>query len=121
MMQAPYMTSMLESMSANPDFTNQILQANPMFAGNPALQEQLRAQMPHFLQQMQNPEIQSALSNPRALEAMMQIQQGMATLQTEAPGLLPGSLPPAGAPPPAGGAPPTGGTAPPPVGGDPLA
>ena len=37
--------------------------------------------------QMQNPEVQSMMTNPRAMEAMMQIQQGMQQLQQEAPGL----------------------------------
>lgn len=39
---------------------------------------------------MQNPAFQQAISNPRVMQAMMQIQQGMMQLQNEAPGLLPG-------------------------------
>jgi len=39
--------------------------------------------------QMSNPTMREALANPRALQALMQIQQGMAQLQQEAPGLLP--------------------------------
>lgn len=39
---------------------------------------------------MQNPEFQQAMSNPRVMQAMMQIQQGMMQLQAEAPGLVPG-------------------------------
>lgn len=39
-------------------------------------------------EQMQNPEIQSLMTNPRAMDAMLQIQRGMAQLQTEAPGLV---------------------------------
>jgi len=35
--------------------------------------------------QMQSPEMQSLLNNPRALQAMMQIQAGIAQLQLEAP------------------------------------
>ncbi|KAM5160467.1 ubiquilin-4 isoform 3-T4 [Callospermophilus lateralis] len=61
----------------------------PLFAGNPQLQEQLRLQLPVFLQQMQNPESLSILTNPRAMQALLQIQQGLQTLQTEAPGLVP--------------------------------
>ena len=38
--------------------------------------------------QMQNPEVQNMMSNPRAMQAMMQIQEGMRQLQTEAPGLV---------------------------------
>lgn len=94
----------------------------PLFAGNPQLQEQLRLQLPVFLQQvsgdpvprrwckggggalpwtpatarfsllppqMQNPESLSILTNPRAMQALLQIQQGLQTLQSEAPGLVP--------------------------------
>ncbi len=38
--------------------------------------------------QMQNPDVQSVMTNPRALQAIMQIQQGMQQLQAEAPGLV---------------------------------
>lgn len=38
---------------------------------------------------MQNPEVQTAMSNPRVLQAILQIQQGMADLANEAPALLP--------------------------------
>jgi len=38
--------------------------------------------------QMQNPDMQQLMTNPRALNAIMQIQQGMQALQTEAPTLL---------------------------------
>lgn len=34
--------------------------------------------------------MQTLLSNPRALEAVMQIQQALQQLQNEAPGLFPG-------------------------------
>lgn len=39
--------------------------------------------------QMQNPDSLSVLTNPRAMQALLQIQQGLQTLQTEAPGLVP--------------------------------
>lgn len=76
-----------------------------MMQGNPALQEQMRTMMPQFLQQMQNPEVQSMMSNPQALNAIMQIQQGMEQLRSVAPGLV-GSM---GIPPPPPGAPSTTG------------
>lgn len=38
--------------------------------------------------QMRTPEMQNLIGNPRAMEAMMQIQQGMQQLQHEAPGLM---------------------------------
>ncbi|XP_074650696.1 ubiquilin-4-like [Tubulanus polymorphus] len=87
MLQAPYMQPMLQSLSTNPE----ILMNNPLFAGNPQLQEQIREQIPYFVQQMQNPEVQRLMTNPRAMEAILQIQQAMQTLQQEAPGVLPGA------------------------------
>lgn len=41
--------------------------------------------MPALLQQMQNPEMMSFMSNPQALNAIMQIQQGMENLRAAAP------------------------------------
>ncbi|XP_035668327.1 ubiquilin-1-like isoform X4 [Branchiostoma floridae] len=90
MLQAPYMQSMMQSMGQNPDMASQIIGNNPLFQGNPQLQEQMRQQLPTFMQQMQNPEVQAAVTNPRVLQAIMQIQQGMQQLQAEAPVLLPG-------------------------------
>ncbi|XP_029928754.1 ubiquilin-4 [Myripristis murdjan] len=92
-MSAPYMRSAVQSMAQNPDLASQALLNNPLFAGNPQLQEQMRSQLPFFLQQMQNPEAQSVLTNPRAMQALMQIQQGLQTLQAEAPGLMPSMIP----------------------------
>ncbi|XP_013395143.1 ubiquilin-1 [Lingula anatina] len=90
MLQAPYMQSMLQHLSANPELASQIMSQSPIFAGNPQLQEYTRQQLPIFLQQMQNPEVQNVMTNPRALQAIMQIQQGLQTLQAESPSLLPG-------------------------------
>nr|XP_006641835.1 PREDICTED: ubiquilin-4 [Lepisosteus oculatus] len=97
MLSAPYMRSMMQSLAQNPDIAAQVMMNNPLFAGNPQLQEQLRHQLPVFLQQMQNPEALSVMTNPRAMQALLQIQQGLQTLQTEAPGLMP-SLTPGGFP-----------------------
>ncbi|XP_067094032.1 ubiquilin-4 [Osmerus mordax] len=93
MLSAPYMRSMMQSLAQNPDLASQALMNNPLFAGNPQLQEQMRHQLPVFLQQMQNPEAMSVMTNPRAMQALMQIQQGLQTLQTEAPGLMPSIIP----------------------------
>ncbi|KAL4227802.1 Ubiquilin-1 [Mactra antiquata] len=89
MLQAPYMQSMLESMSSNPELANQILGSNPMFANNPQLRQQFQQNLPQMIQQMQDPSVQSMLTNPRALQAMQQVMQGMQTLNSEAPGLFP--------------------------------
>ncbi|MGH0178775.1 UNVERIFIED_CONTAM: hypothetical protein FKN15_018127 [Acipenser sinensis] len=62
MLSAPYMRSMMNSLSHNPDLAAQ----------------------------MQNPETLSAMSNPRAMQALLQIQQGLQTLAAEAPGFIPG-------------------------------
>lgn len=93
MLSAPYMRTMMQSLAQNPDIASQVFMNNPLFAGNPQLQEQMRQQLPVFLQQMQNPESLSVMTNPRAMRALMQIQEGLQTLQTEAPGLMPSLIP----------------------------
>lgn len=69
-------------------FNFQLINQSPLLANNPQLQEQMRTMMPQLIQQMQNPEIQSMMSNPQALDAIMQIQQGMERLRSAAPGLV---------------------------------
>jgi ubiquilin len=48
----------------------------------------MRTMMPNFLQQLQNPEMQSFMTNPQALNAVLQIQQGLEQLRQAAPGLV---------------------------------
>lgn len=102
MMNAPYFRSMMESLSQDPNLAANLISQSPVLQGNPALQEQMRNMMPQFMQQMQNPEVLSMMSNPQALNAILQIQQGMEQLRQVAPGLV-GSM---GVPPPPPGAPP---------------
>ncbi|XP_003693998.1 ubiquilin-4 [Apis florea] len=85
MLNAPYTRSMLEALAADPAMANRMISANPFLRGNPQMQEQMRAMMPAFIQQMQNPQIQNVVTNPDALAAIMQIQQGMEQLRTVAP------------------------------------
>ena len=68
MMSAPYMQSMFSTLAANPDQASAMLANNPLFAGNPALQQQVSAMMPQMLQQMQNPAVQQLMGNPEALQ-----------------------------------------------------
>lgn len=65
-----------------------MISQSPLLANNPQLQEQMRHMMPQMMQQMQNPEVQQMMTNPQALEAIVQIQQGMERLRQTAPGLL---------------------------------
>ncbi|XP_026287519.1 ubiquilin-1 [Frankliniella occidentalis] len=85
---APYVQNMLESMEQDPEMAMRIFNMNPMISRNPALQEQMRQMMPNFLQQLQNPEVQGLASNPQALSAIMQIQQGLDRLREAAPSLV---------------------------------
>lgn len=120
MMSAPYTRNMLEALSADPNLAANLMSQNPLLANNPALQEQMRTMMPQFLQQLQNPEMQQMMSNPQAIEAILQIQQGMEQLRTVAPGLV-NTM---GIPPPPPGAPATSSgtttTNTPPVGSNPA-
>ncbi|XP_026741429.1 ubiquilin-1 isoform X1 [Trichoplusia ni] len=117
MLSAPYTNTMLQALAADPDMASQLINQNPMFANNPQLQDQIRTMMPQMLAQLQNPEMQQMMSNPQALNALLQIQQGLEQLRSAAPTLV-GNLGlgvgAAGASP-AAGAPNAGGAAPPPA------
>ncbi|KAL1139315.1 hypothetical protein AAG570_006301 [Ranatra chinensis] len=86
MINAPYMQSMLQTLSSDPNLAANIMTAsNPLLANNPQLQAQMRDMMPQFLNQMQNPEVQSLFTNPQALGAIQQIHQGIEQLRAAAP------------------------------------
>ncbi|KAM9360676.1 LOW QUALITY PROTEIN: ubiquilin-1-like [Symphorus nematophorus] len=89
LLSGPYVSSVLNCLSQNPDLAAQMLLSHPLFSGNPQLQQQMRQQIPLFLQQMQSPELLSAMLNPKAMEALLQIQQALQTLAAEAPALIP--------------------------------
>uniref|UniRef100_A0A182Q7D6 Ubiquilin-like protein n=1 Tax=Anopheles farauti TaxID=69004 RepID=A0A182Q7D6_9DIPT len=88
MLNSPATRSMMEALVADPTMAANLMSQNPLVANNPALQEQMRAMMPQMLRQMQNPEVQQMVQNPQALNAILQIQQGMEQLRSAAPGLM---------------------------------
>ncbi|CAB3244564.1 unnamed protein product [Arctia plantaginis] len=88
MLSAPYTNTMLQALAADPDMASQLINQNPMFANNPQLQDQIRTMMPQMLSQLQNPEMQQMMSNPQALNALLQIQQGLEQLRSAAPNLV---------------------------------
>ena len=87
-MDSPYMQQMVGQLSTNPQLMQQMMATNPLLADNPALQEQMRELLPNMVQQMGSPEVRQSLSDPATLEAILQIQRGMAQLQRVAPDLL---------------------------------
>ncbi|KAM4745224.1 LOW QUALITY PROTEIN: ubiquilin-1-like [Anableps anableps] len=88
LLSGPHINSLLNCLSQNPDFAAQMLLSHPLFSGNVQLKEQMRQQIPLFLQQMQSQELLSMMLNPRAMEALLQIQHGLQTLAVEAPSLM---------------------------------
>ncbi|XP_057308497.1 ubiquilin-1-like [Hydractinia symbiolongicarpus] len=97
-LQSPFMQQMMNQMMSNPTLMTAALRSNPMFAQNPQLAEQVAQQMPQLLERLQNPEVRNSMSNPRVIQAIQQIQQGMQTLQSEAPELMPMFGMPSGTP-----------------------
>lgn len=85
LLSTPYTQNLLDSLIGNPDMAQQLMNANPLFAGNPQMQEQIREMTPRLLSQLRDPEFQQVLSNPAALQAIMQIQQGIEQLRVAAP------------------------------------
>ncbi|CAF0885841.1 unnamed protein product [Didymodactylos carnosus] len=93
---APYMQPLMESLAANPDVSRQMVLNNPMFASNPEMREQMMNALPAMMEQMRNPEVQNLMQNREALEAIVQIQEGLQRLHTAAPGLFQAGGLPAG-------------------------
>ncbi|KAM4845262.1 ubiquilin-like protein [Thomomys bottae] len=60
-----------------------------LFLSMPQLSELWRQQLPIFLQQSQTSDLLIALANPKASQAILQIEQGLQLLATETPILLP--------------------------------
>jgi len=86
LMNSPMTQQLLEAMANDTNLTQQIFSSNPLFANNPAMQESLRNITPTLMNQLRDPEFQQVLSNPAALQAIMQIQQGIEQLRVAAPG-----------------------------------
>lgn len=82
---SPHMQSMMETLAADPSMINTFLQDNPLLSNN---SEQIRNMLPQVMQHLQNPEMTNLMSNPQALQAILQIQQGMETLRQTAPNLI---------------------------------
>jgi ubiquilin len=82
---SPMTQQMLNSMANDSNLAQQVLSANPLFANNPAMQESFRNMAPTLMNQLRDPEFQQVLSNPAALQAIMQIQQGIEQLRVAAP------------------------------------
>ncbi|CDI98754.1 ubiquilin 1 [Echinococcus multilocularis] len=86
--QAPYVRQMLDVMASNPETFEAFLSANPVWSSashDPAMRENLRRMLPQLARQMSRPGFVEMLSNPRAMRAMAQIQEGLRILQEEAP------------------------------------
>ncbi|XP_035780349.1 ubiquilin-1-like [Anopheles albimanus] len=88
MLNSPATRSVMEAMAADPSLATNLISQDPLVANNPGLQEQMRSMMPQLLRQMQSPEVQQMMTNPQALNAILQIQQGMEQLRSAAPGLM---------------------------------
>merc|ERR1719259_1150862 len=85
MLNAPYTQSMIQQLAQNPDMAANIIGSNPLFAGNPELQQQMRNMMPAMMQQLNSPEMMSVVGNSEAMRAIMQIQDGLQRLRAAAP------------------------------------
>ncbi|KAM9858617.1 ubiquilin-1-like [Aulostomus maculatus] len=89
LLSGPHVSRLLNCLSQNPSLAEQMLLSHPLFSGSPQLQQQIRQQLPLFLNQMQSPDLLSAMLNPRAMGALLNIQQGLQILAAEAPVLIP--------------------------------
>lgn len=86
-MSTPYTQNVIQSLASDPTFASSLISQDPLFANNPQLQAHMRDMMPTLLNQLRNPEMQTLLTNPQAMGAIQQIQQGLEQLRTVAPSL----------------------------------
>nr|CAH7717567.1 unnamed protein product [Callosobruchus chinensis] len=96
MMSSPQAQAMMEAFASDPNLANRFIADNPLLNSNPEMQEHVRAMMPEILQQLQNPETANLMTDPQAMNALMQIQQGLETLRQTAPSLMNTFVPPGG-------------------------
>ncbi|XP_057666588.1 ubiquilin-1 [Diorhabda carinulata] len=87
----PFMETMqpfLDAVAQDVGLVENIISSNPLLQDNPEIRQQLRTVMPQIMQQLQNPEMMNLMTNSNAMNAVMQIQQGLDTLRQTAPGLM---------------------------------
>ncbi|VEN35695.1 unnamed protein product [Callosobruchus maculatus] len=96
MMSTPQAQAMMEALASDPNLANRFLADNPLLNSNPEMQEHVRAMMPEILQHLQNPETANLMTDPQAMNALLQIQQGLETLRQTAPSLMNTFVPPGG-------------------------
>ena len=77
----PFFQDIMRNLAANPEMAANIIGSNPLFAGNPELQQQMRNMMPAMMQQLNSPEMMSVVGNSEAMRAIMQIQDGLQRLR----------------------------------------
>lgn len=85
MMSAPYMQAMFQMMSQNPEMSRNILLNNPTVRQSPELENFIRQHHSTLTSQLTSPSMQRLMANPRAMNAMLQMQQSIRTLQEEVP------------------------------------
>jgi len=95
MVNAPYTQNLMQTLSQNPEMASQLIGNNPLYRDNPQLQQQLSSYLPNFLNQLQDPTVRNAITNPANLRAISQIQAGLETLRSNTPGLFGATASPA--------------------------
>ena len=83
MMSSPAMQAALQQMASNPQLMQQMMASNPMA-------QQMMASNPEIAARMRDPAFLRSMSDPNVIQAMVQMQQSMRTLQNA--GIVPPSM-----------------------------
>lgn len=85
---SPEVSSAFQNYTQNPELFRNLLASNPLLQNNPQLANNMVQTLQNLLSQWTPDDFRSLLSNPDALNAIIQIQQGLLRLQAAAPAIF---------------------------------
>ncbi|ESO04696.1 hypothetical protein HELRODRAFT_185570 [Helobdella robusta] len=87
-LESSYVQSTINYMANDPQLLRQMLHHSPGVKNSDEVKIAIDQSLPYIAQQLLNPEVYSLMINPRALQAILEIQDGMKELERCSPGFF---------------------------------